>query len=154
MSEAGWVAVAGFVATVLAGWIAGRAGVAAALAQSNREAEHRRAELERAELVEAIAGVLAAVDPEIHGRPAYREAVGWIHRAQLVLDLSRPEHQAINHWLNVVGQAAAAHYTTPAEPGPERDATAQALFLAQGELTKAATAITARANLPAMAKPR
>lgn len=108
--------------------------------QLDLEASHRRSEKRRDELVTLLSELLAATDPEIHGRPEYPKVVRLIHHVQLILEVANPPEAALNTALSELGHAAAAHYTGPSTPGPQRDANARELLAAQSHVTEFARA--------------
>lgn len=122
-------------------WIIVRAERGRVRLQLELEATHRRSEKYRDELLTTLAALLAATDPEINGRPDYATAVRLINHAQLLLDPTDPRQAALNGALSRLGFAAAAHFQGPLVSGPDRDANAQALFSAQGQVTDLARPI-------------
>jgi hypothetical protein len=148
-SIAALIAVGGVVVTSIAQLVTTRLVVRGDLqrmmSQLRVEALSRRVDTKRERLFEILAECLTAADPELHIRPDYGVVVRQIHRAQLLLDVSRAEEHTLALALNDLGLAIGEYLgaTQAAERGPERDGYRVTVYRAMARVTESAQRLIA-----------
>ena len=140
---AAYISVAGAVIVAIAGAVT-QLGITRSVIRAERERvrqqlvgedDSRRAERRENRLLDAVADLIQAADPD--GSPAYARAVLEIQRIQLLLDLRVPAHKALNDSVNRLGMALDAYRREDAKTADSLSST-RSVLQAQSEVIEAA----------------